>query len=284
MRQWQLSSVLLLIAAVCASGANLVAGEPPPVDLDRPAAVPTPPRPEQPLTAADFDPDVAKRPRFLSALAKRRIIPRLSDYGEPNLPPNSIPADEWTEFRSSLEHIISQESLPDDWETVTNSVYGDSRGEPSIQVLSWELPLGTIMVSRSPTSRGGCGIRLQVAPDHRLVIRPATDADYQADRWTSDGKKFFDQAALHRLITSVLAVPFPAPEDFMIAGGTPATLEGVRVAVGSIEARTPLEEPTQSGQRPWYHSIPILITDSDPQYIGFGIDFRAEAKEHRTAP
>ena len=276
----RLSFLVLAITSAWTIGDIVMSAEPPASNISERAAVPAEPSVPLPLTEADYDPDVSKRPRFLAALKKARIAPAMFKFGSPSLTRDSVPTDEWDAFHYFLEQVVREESLPDTWESASETGYADSSGIAEIQVITWGSTLGEIVASRG-RKYDTLSIRLQVAPGRRLAFLPPVNGDHSAGPWEVDGKTFFDDVALHKLVTGLLRIPFTGSDDFVIRlrSDVPREIEGVRIADGSILSKSPFEEKTGSGERPWYSRIPFLITDSDPQYIGFAIDFRAEAKE-----
>lgn len=298
-RKRQRSSLSPIIVSVSLLGVALLHAkeppDPPPVDPNvanqrkdnRRASEPSLP---VPWTEAELNPDVAKRPRFVVALGRARVnFGVFCGNSDPDLPGDRLSKDERTEFQYFLETVISEDSLPADWDSVTHSAYSSrGTGEPWIQVIDWETSLGRVMASRVREAKTFT-VRLRVAPQSRLVIRTAPPPeDRFADPYNTRGEKFFDRAALHELLVGVFGFPFEDPNAYAIRGNL-RVFEGVPVFFGTIAASAKANSgttgvPPEKPKPAWYRKVRVLITDSDPQYVGVVIDFSAEARELRLKP
>ncbi len=238
--------------------------------------------PEVPWTEAELNPDVARRPRFVTALSRARV-----SYGvflgvrDPDLPGDRIPKDEQAQFNGFLERVLSDEFLPTSWDPAQRSAYSAYiPGDARIEVVSWKTPFGDVRVSRSRKT-DAVKVRLRVADAHRLVVRsrrgPLPDV-ISIVKERDQKSVFFETEALHRLLTGVFRVPFDTEGDYHIQGRI-REFEGVRVFVGRVSANH-----WSTTDPHWYDNLRLLVTDSDPQYVGVSIDFTAEAKRDRSAP
>jgi hypothetical protein len=236
-------------------------------------------------TEADLDADVAKRPRFRSALARARISPGIGSDDNPDLSGEQIPVDERIELQCFLEQIITERCLPSNWDVAMHAGFTRIGSDVmSRHIISWQSQFGTIVASRSSNPPSYTfTIRVRVSPEHRLVMRPDASTGLERERSTPEGKNFFDGGAFHALLSGVLRVPFEGPVDFAIhlRNGAPRVFEEVRIADGIIRTQIPPDREMGSAKDSrWYRSLKTIITDSEPQYFAVTIDFRSDAKGH----
>lgn len=231
-------------------------------------------------TAADRDPDVVKRPCFVRALNKARVNYGIFRRVDPDLPGDRIPEDEQAQFKRFLEQVFTDECLPKSWTAAQRSAFSTASApdEAWIEVASWKAPIGEVRASRVRKT-DAIKLRLKVAPDHRLAVhvRPAPGPDFDPDVRVQDEKQvFFETKELHDVLAGLFREPFDKPDDYVVHGGT-RDFEGVLVFVGNVFSTH--RSPTDPH---WYDTLRLLVTDSDPQYVGVVIDLRAEAKKERT--
>jgi len=276
--------VLLLIAAVCASGANLVAGEPPPVDLDRPAAVPTPPRPPMPLTEADFDPDVAKRPRLRMALGKARLGAPFCEFELPSgsgplLPSEGIPAVAKQTLRRRWELVVAQPFLPfseDDVEWKGRDEY-PTAPEQNTLAARWMTSVGALTAKSMPAANG-IVFCLRMSGDDRVSFRFLTNTEGPAAASRPEDvfpQDIVDKPRLREILSTCFRFPFETVDDFEVFSGPSGVYEGVPVFSGSIRWSRPLAD--ESATLGWenrsdaFNRARLSITDSEPQYLCIGV-------------
>jgi len=241
---------------------------------------------EVPWTEAELDPDVAKRPRFVASLHLSRVIPSFPSPIALRVPRERLDERELAKTKSLLESILATRSLPSSWDDVEwhGTGFYLLPNEPNSVECSWNITTGKIIAGRGYGS-SGVGVRLQRS-EEKLEIRPRPPQteEFRPGAAAWDDWAVVDREAFHKVLTSLLRVPFNSPEDYILKQGG-REFEGVMVFHGILRAA----ETRGDGRRElrprsasaWHHRINVLVTDSDPQYFGVSIDLRAEAESSR---
>jgi len=249
------------------------------------------------------DADVFKRPCFTRALLKSRqgfdAYFGLSAAEEPRILQEGIPAEGVEGFERLLTTVLQPGFLPREWgqanfevpypirnimemrggvatfvgHAVSRTAAAGKEINPSDPIQgAWTID-GIEVLPRTPNMvdrPARTTIRLRLHGAERLVIEPRPAKFVPAGVYGDNFGDFFDKAAFHRLLGNVLRVPFAAPSDLMLEGYDTEE-EGVRVFVGKIRSRQwtlASRTPSRSRTPPhWWDEMPLLVTDSDPQYF-----------------
>jgi len=220
------------------------------------------------------EPDVAQRYRFVRRLHHARLPALVFDYPDlKRLPKEAIDAEVLHRLRSQVAGVLNAQEFPPDWEGVQVYALGLTNDPNRDLRMLWTVPAGEAFVMGG-REKHSLGLRFKLTGEFRVQLYPAN---------SSDGDHRIDTAALYRLLTTSFRFPFRRPEDFKVRAGPSGVHEGVYVFTARIQSND-LQVPTrmhateeERAQLRWYDDVRILVTDSDPQYVGLVIDLETES-------
>jgi hypothetical protein len=239
------------------------------------------PEPERGPVPEDSDPDLAKRPALLAALAKKRLVLGLHSVFTLE---NSYATDKVLEsakavLRARWVKVIAPEFLPSEEEAIEWRGSNDYPTAPQQRRVGarWETPIG-VMITESSEFSSSIKVCLQLSGEDRISFRfhgphEGTHAERPEDTAPQD---ILDKPRLLEILTNCFRFPFDTVKDFRVVNGPSGVYEGVRIFSGSFRwSRSRLADRPELGQlgRGWkeYNEADLFITDSEPQYFCIGM-------------
>lgn len=237
------------------------------------------PEPEQGPVPEDNDPDIAKRPAFLVALGKKRMVgaafesPIAQKFGRERLPDARIAQlSEW------IVQVFQPAVTPGnvrilDWYGLG---YQDRLTPDDRMCARWSAgDISFRVCSSIRDDTRGLSVQVRLLGEDRIEVRPfplpgkMTEEDLEKEVELKDKWKYFDALQFYRLITKLFQVTFESPRSYQLVGGT-GEFAGVPVFWGSIRSEY-LRVPEHEANPRWFDELNVVVTDSDPQYLCMSI-------------
>lgn len=235
-------------------------------------------------TAADEDPDVAKRPCFVAALQRQRVLPKCFQYPEAVGPGGQevTMADRLRALELGAR-VVCEKWCPADSEGVEWSRPGVSSSDihpHSNRVEGRWSAEGIGFWLRAINGSNYLVLRLALNAKERIDLRfrnPQEEVGAWARSDDVNPQDIVNKGRLLEVLRGYLRFPFENIDEFVVKRGHTSLYAGVPVFTATLHSRYQCEDyykddPPDDSKLRWYDEVRILITDSQPQYFCIDIN------------